>query len=27
THCRLAMIAFVGAATQTLLFPEKMLLG
>ena len=26
-HCRLAMIAFTGAAVQTLIFPDKLLLG
>ena len=27
THSRLAMIAFMGAAIQTLVFPDKLLLG
>ena len=26
-HCRLAMVAFTGAAVQTLIFPDKLLLG
>jgi len=27
THCRLAMVAFTGAAVQTLNFPNQLLLG